>query len=111
MKKRNALEILKADIRYQKSIDGSYLDNILIDDVEDIISRLECLENNSKWISAKEKMPEAYMSVLIPIPKGNSDVAYVDEGGQWYSAYSHNEITAPKYWMSLPKPPDEETKT
>lgn len=68
-------------------------------------------KHKEKWISAKEKLPNPYESVLINLP-GNSPLPTVREGylteeGYWISLFFHEAFTTDEvpFWMPLPEPP------
>ena len=78
---------------------------------------------NTKWISAKEKLPDNQRPVLVYVPEsegfceyvGIADYTWSPKGGFWcgtdgetYGAIGF--IRTPTYWCELPKPPKGEEK-
>lgn len=64
-----------------------------------------------EWISVKERLPEAYKSVLVYIRNASGEAGYditfycdhlYDTGNRWYLPVN---IT---HWMPLPEPPKED---
>ena len=62
-------------------------------------------QEQSKWISVKERLPEQLTDVLSYRGHINlMQVDCVDEKGKWYSEYKYDEYSV-THWMPLPEPP------
>lgn len=78
---------------------------------------LTCLINvareqeQSQWISVKERLPEPFVSVLVQMP-GENPCPTVREGfitrdGIWHSALYDREPDEVTHWRPMPEPPKE----
>ena len=62
----------------------------------------------AKWISVKERLPEAGARVLVAV--GAVFEAYIDDAGVWqryYSSPMKDVLGEPTHWMPLPPSPEE----
>lgn len=59
-----------------------------------------------KWISVKDRLPEAWTWVLICL-SAEISIAYYIPDGFWKIEYNENTLPAKRatHWMPLPEPP------
>lgn len=74
------------------------------------IERLEAKQ--PKWISVKERLPDAFVSVLVQMP-GERPHPTVREGfishdGIWCAGYFKRDPDEVTHWMPMPEPPKED---
>lgn len=65
-----------------------------------------------KWISVEERLPKAFVSVLVYMPE-ERPLPTVHEGflareGVWYANHFDRDPMEITHWMPLPEPPKEE---
>ena len=71
---------------------------------------LEALENQPKWISVEERLPEYDAKVLVVIPRYyGCDIrtARLYKSGAWLIGDMSAVGSTPTHWMPLPEPPKE----
>lgn len=96
-----AVEALRA---YANATDNKTL-------AEDIYRWVGKGEPVQQWIPATERLPEAFVSVLVQMP-GEKPFPTVREGfisknGVWHSAYFDRESDEVTHWRPMPEPPKE----
>lgn len=66
--------------------------------------------DGGKWIPVTERLPEAFVSVLVNMPgeKPSPTVreGFISNNGVWHSAYFDRESDEVTHWMPLPEPPE-----
>lgn len=92
------------DVAHGKAADAGWEYNFYND-------ALEALENQPKWISVEERLPEPFHSVIVHMPQ-EKPCPTVHEGyrtndGHWYSAHFVREFDEVTHWMPLPEAPKE----
>ena len=72
--------------------------------------RIAELEKQRRWIPVTERLPEAFVSVLVNMPgeKPSPTVreGFISNNGVWHSAYFDRESDEVTHWMPLPEPPE-----
>lgn len=61
-----------------------------------------------KWISVKERLPEAGEDVIAYLGEGIFEICWMLKDGVWETRDSYLDTDAVTHWMPLPKPPKEE---
>ena len=62
----------------------------------------------SKWISAKERLPEEGEDVLAYLGEGIFEICWTLKDGCWETRDSYLDMDAVTHWMPIPEPPKEE---
>lgn len=58
----------------------------------------------AEWISAKDRLPEQWETVLVYTSDDRVDISVVNGGGRWAYEETGFGVT---HWQSLPEPPKE----
>ena len=75
------------------------------------VARTVLLEDMPKWISVQERLPEAFVSVLVQMP-GETPHPTVREGfisndGIWCAGHFRRDPDEITHWAKMPEPPEE----
>lgn len=72
-----------------------------------------CCKNGNSWISVEDRLPEAFVSVLVYMPEERPlptvHEGYVTKQGNWYAHFFEREPFEVTHWMPMPTPPEEDT--
>ena len=73
---------------------------------------IAALREQPQWISVEDRLPEAFVSVLVYMPEERPlptvHEGYVTNNGKWYAHFFEREPFEVTHWMPLPEPPEEE---
>lgn len=65
-----------------------------------------------KWIPVTERLPDAYVSVLVQMPGEEPfptvTAGFISNDGIWFGGLYHREPGEVTHWMPMPEPPEEE---
>lgn len=65
--------------------------------------------NVGKWISSKERLPNAFVTVIVQMPLESPlptvGWGFVNNEGKWYANHFDREQDEVTHWMPLPDPP------
>lgn len=113
---------------YSENYHGKFCENIGCESAEDrtcpylrVIDRLAEYEDTGlepqeiakqKWIPVTERLPEAFVSVLVHMPEERPlptvHEGYVTNQGTWYAHFFEREPFEVTHWMPLPEAPKED---
>lgn len=99
-------------IHYINGVEDPYINPYLLKAIDFAIAALREQEER-KWISATERLPQNYISVLTFIPTVEPlptvHEAYIGGDGEWHSTVFYGiEDEDVTHWMPLPEPPKED---